>query len=422
MSRKPLYRKVKKPYKGKTSYYVVRNLPNGKRDYVESLGYVTSDEADMRVAEYNAGITKKKTDENITLEEAYQDFTEYYETQVGTEVHRRTFELYLFNTTKIIKHMGKILLRDLRKKDIEKFKVTLKKEYDLANNTVNKHLTDLKKILEYMEEELDWFESPKIKRMPISGTVKHTPVFQKSELDRLIEGAKDFAFFLKKDLYTYLNLMKYTTMRAEEAPRLKWDEHVNFDEEWIYISSEDLNKPGGYIPMVESLKKILLEAYKKKTDDYVVPYRNSAAARASIKRLIFYMRDPVEKTLFSQIPEIDDTESEDIWERLVKRNLLHPTGRIRWVFSRLNEKTLDLGLPMKYNHIRSDIFRLLRPYLGIIVTPKMFRTSTASILSDEGVDMATVAALCRHRNIQTTHQHYIKKQMKGIQKAIEGKI
>ena len=417
-----MYRLVKNPYKGKFRWFVVKNLPGGKREYIESLGYISKADAELKLAEYNAGTKKEKLKENITLKDAYEDFTEYYETQIGTSgVAKNTYKLYSYNTSRILKHMGHIHLRDLSKKDIEKFKVTLKKEYSLSNTTVNKFLTELKKILEYMEDELEWFDCPKIKRMPISGTVNHTPVFHKNDLDTLIEGAKKYDVFLKKDLYIYLNLMKYTSMRAEEAPRIEWDKHVNLNEDWIHIDSDDLNKPGGFIPIVKPLKQILEEAYKNRVSNYVVPYRDSAAARRSIKRLIFYMREPVEKDLFCKIPGITEDESHEIWEILVEKKRLHKTGRISYIFSRLKDD-LDLGLPIKYHHHRKDIIRLLRDYLGVVITPKMFRTSTATILSDEGVEMATVAALCRHKNIQTTHQSYIKKHVKGVKKAIEGKM
>ena len=52
----------------------------------------------------------------------------------------------------------------------------------------------------------------------------------------------------------------------------------------------------------------------------------------------------------------------------------------------------------------------------------MFRTSIATILSEDGVDLATVAALLRHSNIQTTHKSYVKQQVKAVKKAIEGKL
>jgi integrase len=133
------------------------------------------------------------------------------------------------------------------------------------------------------------------------------------------------------------------------------------------------------------------------------------------------MRAPVEKDLFCKISGITEDESNEIWETLVKKKRLHKTGRISYIFSRLKDD-LDLGLPIKYHHHRKDIIRLLRGYLGVVITPKMFRTSTATILSDEGVEMATVAALCRHKNIQTTHRSYIKKHIKGVKKAIEGKM
>lgn len=57
---------------------------------------------------------------------------------------------------------------------------------------------------------------------------------------------------------------------------------------------------------------------------------------------------------------------------------------LSYIFSRLKDD-LDLGLPIKYHHHRKDIIRLFRDYLGVVITPKMFRTSTATILSDEGV-------------------------------------
>ncbi len=36
--------------------------------------------------------------------------------------------------------------------------------------------------------------------------------------------------------------------------------------------------------------------------------------------------------------------------------------------------------------------------------------------------MAVVAGLLRHKNIQTTHKSYIKKEVQSVKSAIEGKL
>ena len=214
--------------------------------------------------------------------------------------------------------------------------------------------------------------------------------------------------------------MKYTSVRASEAPRIKWED-VNFDGEWIFIRSNDENKPGGYIPMVKPLKNILLEAKKKKTDEFVSPFRKSVYANSAIKRLIFYLRTPVEKQAFGIIQGISKKQSEELWELLKNRGILHKSGKINQIYSTISEST-DLGLSLAFGKYHKQIVNILRDHLGMRMLPKMFRTSTATILSDEGVDMAVVAGLLRHKNIQTTHKSYIKKEVQSVKSAIEGKL
>jgi len=416
-----MFRAIKNPYKGKYRWFIVKNLPDGKRKYIESLGYVSKAEADKRLAEYNSGIQKEsQKSKNITVHEAWEDFTEYYETQIGTEITKGTFDTYIINSNKIVEIMGHLHLSELRRKDVEKLKITLKNEFNHTNTTVNKHLTELKKILEYMEEELDWFDCPKIKRLSVSGTENPTPTFTKKDLELLIKSSQKYAAILRKDLYLYLNLMKYTSVRASEAPRIKWED-VNFDGEWIFIRSNDENKPGGYIPMVKPLKNILLEAKKKKTDEFVSPFRKSVYANSAIKRLIFYLRTPVEKQAFGIIQGISKKQSEELWELLKNRGILHKSGKINQIYSTISEST-DLGLSLAFGKYHKQIVNILRDHLGMRMLPKMFRTSTATILSDEGVDMAVVAGLLRHKNIQTTHKSYIKKEVQSVKSAIEGKL
>lgn len=419
-----MYRLIKVPYKGKKLWYIVKNMPDGKRKYIESLGYIPKNTAENRLAEYNAGLKKESLSErqskNITLKEAWIDFTEYYETQIGTEITNGTFETYKINSNKVIDMIGYLQLSELRRKDIEKFKIALKNKYNHTNTTVNKHLTELKKILEYMEEELDWFDCPKIKRLPVSGTENPTPTFSKQDLETLIDASKEYAAILRKDLYLYLNLMKYTSIRASEAPKIKWED-INFKEDWIFIRSRDENKPGGYIPLVGPLKQILTDAKKNSSDEYVSPFRRSVYANSSIKRLIFYLRTPIEKEAFSSITGISAKQSEEIWDQLKKRGILHRSGKINQIYSSITEDK-DLGLSMSFSKYRKQIQNILKSHLGMKLLPKMFRTSTATILSDEGVDMAVVAGFLRHSNIQTTHKSYIKKEVQVVKKAIEGKL
>lgn len=416
-----MYRVIKNPYKGKYRWFIIKNLPDGKRKYVESLGYVTKTQAEKRLSEYNSGIQKESShDQNLTLKDAWKDFTEYYETKIGTEITEGTFETYIINSKKVIKMIGHLHLKELRRKDIEKLKIAFRKKYDHTNTTVNKHLTELKKILEYMEEELDWFECPKIKRLPVGGTETPTPTFNKTDLETLIAASKEYSAILRKDLYLYLNFMKYTSVRASEVARIKWED-INFDEDWIFIRSKDENKPGGYIPLVRSIKEILLEAYKNRTDEYVSPFRKSVYANSAIKRLIFYLRKPVETTIFASIEGISKCQSEEIWKQLKKQGILHKSGKINQIYSSIKE-THNLGLSSDFSKHKKKILEALKPYVGMEIHPKMFRTSTATILSDEGVELSVVAGLLRHRNIQTTHRSYVKKGVQVLKKAIEGKL
>ncbi|NQY73794.1 MAG: site-specific integrase [Candidatus Margulisbacteria bacterium] len=385
------------------------------------MGYITKTQAEKRLSEYNSGI-QKETSHNkaLTLREAWDDYTEYYETKIGTEITEGTFDTYKINSKKVIEMIGDLHLNELRRKDIEKLKVAFRIKYNHTNTTINKHLTELKKILEYMEEELGWFECPKIKRLPVSGTENPTPTFNKTDLETLISASIDYSAILRKNLYLYLNFMKYTSVRASEVSWIKWED-VNFDEDWIFIRSADKNKPGGYIPLVSSIKEILLEAYKKRSDEYVSPFRKSAYANSAIKRLVFYLRKPVEAIAFTSVEGISKSQSQEIWEQLKTKGVLHRSGKIIQTYSSIKE-TYNLGLSISFAKHKKKIIEILKPYLGMEIHPKMFRTSTATILSDEGVELSVVAGLLRHRNIQTTHRSYVKKGVQVLKKAIEGKL
>lgn len=345
MPRSPgVHRLIKNPYKGKFRWFIIKNLPDGKRKYIESLGYVSKTEAGKRLAEYNAG-KKRISPSKITIEEAINDFEEYYQTKIGEEIKQGTFNIFIDLSKNVSKLIGHISLSELRRKDIENLKIALKKEHGYPNRTVNMHLTELKKVLEYAEDE-EWIEGyPKIRRLSESGTEKITPTFSSSDLEKLIEGSQKYAHIFKKDLFLYISLMKYTAMRAQEACMLEWKD-INFKEGWIFIRSENKHKPGGYIPLLIPLKKILKDT--ERADEFVSPFRKSSYAYRSLKRLA--------------------------------------------------------------------------TYTGIQVGPKMFRTSIATILAEEGVDLATIAALLRHSNIQTTNKSYVKLQIQAIGKAIEGKL
>ena len=95
--------------------------------------------------------------------------------------------------------------------------------------------------------------------------------------------------------------------------------------------------------------------------------------------------------------------------------------RINQIYSSIKE-THNLGLSSDFSKHKKKILEALKPYVGMEIHPKMFRTSTATILSDEGVELSVVAGLLRHRNIQTTHRSYVKKGVQVLKKAIEGKL
>ena len=251
-------------------------LRDSNKKIVLNLGYISISDARVIRDQYNRGLLKPDINTE-TFNSLIDKFTPYFKSKIGTLYSESTFNKYSMHLNIITDYFGLMLVKDIKKRHIESFKLYLIENYSFSNRYKNHHLTEISRILDYAidEEIIDY--KPIISRFTESGLSKETPIATESEFQLLIEEASNRNL---TDLVLYINLMYYTAMRPQEAVSLLWND-VSFEKDIVMIRSKDKNKPGGPIPLLSKLKEILLDI--KPTSPFVSPYRTSNDAYRELK-------------------------------------------------------------------------------------------------------------------------------------------
>lgn len=89
-----------------------------------------------------------------------------------------------------------------------------------------------------------------------------------------------------------------------------------------------------------------------------------------------------------------------------------------WLFPRITKKTSTSGT----NHVSSrslrDSLQKMREPMGMNFTPHTMRRTYVTTLHRKGVDLATIAKIAGHANVQTTVDHYISMEPSSTVKAV----
>jgi len=269
---------IKKKKKSKTYWYIVENkTANGKltREYLKGLGTCTKSEANMSLAHYIT-LNHNNGHGSITLREAFKEFLIHYEKQIGRTIREGTYVIFQDFTKKTFKLLGHYKLSDLEYTHIERLKNHLSDDYQLSNRSVNMHLTELKKVLNYAVRRGWMNQYPKIQRLSEAKPDYQVDALTRKELDTLL-------IYSNPKQALYLNLMFYTGMRPIECARLLW-RNVNLDDNHIDVISDNKKKAGRRIPLHPKLKKCLIKT-KGKPEDQVSPYKTSRYAYRALERL-----------------------------------------------------------------------------------------------------------------------------------------
>ena len=124
--------------------------------------------------------------------------------------------------------LGHKLINEIDFEVIEDFKISLK----LKNRTTNIVLSDLKRFLEWCQDN-GWIKSmPKIKRLTEKKEDSKVSALSREEFETLIKHANDTQKY-------YLWLMVYTGMRPAEATLLEW---THIGDDYIDIISDNPKK------------------------------------------------------------------------------------------------------------------------------------------------------------------------------------
>ena len=245
-----------------------------KKRYIENLGDISQTQAKTRLAQYNA-LNKGKSKLKLTFEDAYNEFNRHYETLIGKNITQRTYDIFSLHIKKAKKYLGSVQLDELDFEAIEAFKLHLCENKKLSNRSINMHLTELKKVLEYSLDR-DWIRDlPRIKRLSEAKPDYEIEYLTKEEIETLLKKAQD-------EQRLYLNLMIYTGMRPHEAILLTWDK-INLKQGYIDVVSDNRLKTGRRIPLHSRLKEALEKA--DRSDIYVSPYRTADYASKAMRRL-----------------------------------------------------------------------------------------------------------------------------------------
>ncbi|MFA5928559.1 MAG: site-specific integrase [Candidatus Margulisiibacteriota bacterium] len=284
-----LYKKTSpsRPKNNNTSWYIIEYYTDHvtdesgntksqkKKRYLERLGYMTRTKAKLQLDKYNARNKNKKNGQvRLTLNDAATEFDKHYQNLIGPNITQGTYGLFKYHLERITPVIGHIQLSKLEFENIEALKISLLGK-GLSNRSVNMHITELKKILEYSIDR-GWIQDyPKIKRLSEAKPDREIEYLTNEEIETLLAKANPAQAL-------YLCLMIFSGMRPNESAKLTWD-CVNLEQGYIDVISMNRLKAGRRIPLHSKIKEMLLNSPKDSA--YVSPYRTSAYAKKAMERL-----------------------------------------------------------------------------------------------------------------------------------------
>ena len=273
---------VSKKKNNKKYWYIVENKTvDGMlaRDYVKNLGACTKTEANIELARYTT-LNHNRGRGDITVGEAYNEFFTHYNNQIGKNIKFGTFDLFRQFSRISVEMLGHLKLSELEYIHIEKLKNHLSDKQKLSNRTVNMHLTEFKKILNYAVERGWMTQYPKIQRLSEAKANQQIEALTKEDFNTLLEHANP-------EQALYLQLMFYTGMRPNESANLQWKDvclEGEMKDNYVNILSDNDKKRGRRVNVHPVLKSVLTQ-YAALPGGNVSPYKTSAYAFRALQRL-----------------------------------------------------------------------------------------------------------------------------------------
>ena len=211
---------------------------------------------------------------SMTFKKAIEEFSIYYEGQIGQTIKPRTYDAYLYEIRQI-KDLEDVKLAKLDFTTIEKWKSDQFRLSRLSNRTINRCLISMRKVLRHA------IRSGHLDKMPDWDFLKmkkgSPDAHSREEVEVLLEESES-----NSQLNRYLRLMLYTGIRPHEAINLQ-PEDLNVKEGVLEIKSDNELKRGRMIPVGKSFARIIQEWIDE--TGRVCPYMTTSGVQTIMARL-----------------------------------------------------------------------------------------------------------------------------------------
>lgn len=326
-----------------------------------------------RLVEFKKEIVKKKEIlENMESENSENSFSAYAKKYLERRRCVWAFSTYLGTSRAVINRIIPFFkgnkLSEITVSDIKEFQTFLRKK-GLSENTVKHYTTYLRSILNEAVEDGIITKNVVRKLKSIKILLKERTIFKAEELKVILEKIKE------TDLEIPVLLGLKYGLRVSETIGLRWQD-IDFVENKIYIKNT-VTKGLNFDNKKEREKEEFLAKEKTKT----------VSSRRS-----FFLDENLKKILEEKLKKIE-----------YKKKELGNTYNAKWLdyivvseegklYKQMSRHFTDL---LRENEIKKGSFMNLR-------------TTFATVLFEQKVDILTIKELMGHSNIETTMKYYIK--------------
>ncbi|MFL0365332.1 tyrosine-type recombinase/integrase [Pseudobacillus sp. 179-B 2D1 NHS] len=349
----------------------------GARRRVVKRGFLKQKEAKeaAKELEYQLGIRQLNTKGNITFEEMAEEWLDTYS---ETDVKISTIRVRKHEIGHLNRYFAKYKIKDITKKMYQNALKDLKKNKELAHNTISGiHGTGRMIFKRAMEQDLllvdptEYAFIPKDKKTveDIENQNVQDKYLEKHELKEFLETAKKHG---EIDDYVIFLTLAWTGLRAGELVALKWKD-IDFDEQTINITKTYYNPSNN------------TKAYK-----LLPPKTEGSIRKIDVEEEVI---STLRKHMLKQ-KEIKLQVGKDYYDQ-------------DFVFGRLNAPYF--GYPHFIKTIQNRMESLLKktPSIRKRLTPHSLRHTHTSLLAEAGVELLQIMDRLGHTEDETTTQVYL---------------
>ncbi len=365
--------------KGDRWMYVVENgidPQTGLRKRIVKKGFLKQKEANAALKEFERKAKGKSFDDNnITFEEMAEDWLNVYS---ETDVKISTIRVRNHEIGHLYRYFAKYKIKDITKRMYQSALNDLKKNQQLAHNTISGiHGTGRMIFKRAMEQDLLLIDPTEFAFIPkdkktvedIENQKVQEKYLEKHELKALLDTAKEHGAI---DDYVIFLTLAWTGLRAGELLALKWKD-INFDEQTINITKTYYNP-------------------KNNTKDYkLLPPKT----KGSIRKID--VEDEVLNALHKH-----QLKQKEIKLQVGKEYYDHD-----FVFGRLNPPYFGYPHFIKTIENRMDSLLNKTPSVHKRLTPHSLRHTHTSLLAEAGVELLQIMDRLGHTEDDTTTQVYL---------------